>query len=232
MYRMDHTDATCSMASEKYLLHELSGAELEEFEEHLFQCHECAMDIRAGSVFLERGKVELAGSSFAVRKRVPESQDAFGWFRWWRPAFAIPAMAVLLVVIGYQNFVTYPSLKGAVAGNREPALLPVAPLVSSAARGSSSAAITVRRGEPFLLPLDIPGQNNYSSYRIELHNSTGGVEWSLPASGDAAKNTLPIVAPGTEKAGRYEVVVIGLDARGEKTAEVARYPLELQFPQQ
>jgi len=231
MYRMDHTDATRSMASEKYLLHELSGAELEEFEEHLFQCHECAMDIRAASVFLERGKVELAGSSFAVRKSVPESREAFGWFGWWRPAFVIPAMAILLVVIGYQNFVTYPSLKGAVAGNREPALLPVAPLVSSAARGSSSAAITVRRGEPFLLPLDILGQNNYSSYRIELHNSAGGVEWSLPIPSEAAKNTLPIQAPAIAKPGRYEVVVVGLNGPGDKSVEVARYPLELQFPQ-
>src|ERR1022692_1444688 len=55
---MDHSEASRLMASEKYLLDELPPSEMEAFEEHLFGCHECAMDVRAGSVFLEHRSEE------------------------------------------------------------------------------------------------------------------------------------------------------------------------------
>jgi hypothetical protein len=217
------------MASEKYLLDELPPDALEAFEEHLFGCPECALDVRAGSLFLEQTKLVIA-SPAAAEGRVPaEVREPSGWFAWWRPAFAIPAMAVLLLVVGYQNLVTYPALKGASAENRSPSILPAASLVSAVTRGSNPSSIAVHPGESFLLPLDIPPQNAFQSYVVELHNPAGGVEWSLPVAAEAIKNTLPIRAPGVDKAGRYELVVLGLTAPGEKLSEVGRYPFELQF---
>jgi hypothetical protein len=224
---MDHNDAIQLMATEKYLLDELSPNLRDEFEGHLFGCHECAMDVRAASAFLERGKVALADSAVtAVPVRI---QPRPGLFAWLRPAFAVPAMAALLLVIGYQNLVTYPALKNAVAENRAPHILPAAPLLSTARRGSDLSAITVRPGEPFLLPLDIPPQNDAASYRIDLQNPAGGVEWSLTASAEAARNSLPIQVPGVNKAGQYKVVVIALNPQGEKISEVGSYAFELQF---
>lgn len=224
---MDHSEASRLMASEKYLLNELSPTEMAEFEEHLFGCHDCAMDVRAGSVFLEQGKAELANSAADTRRIAAEVRPSRG-FPWWRAAFAIPAMAILLIVVGYQNLVTYPALKGALAQNRAPRILPAAALVGSATRGATPATIDVRPGEPFLLPLDIPSQNAYQSYVVELQNPAGVVQWSLPVSSELVKNTLTIGAPGVEKAGRYEVIVLGRNAQGE-TSEVGRYPFELQF---
>ncbi|MFZ0292486.1 MAG: zf-HC2 domain-containing protein [Candidatus Sulfotelmatobacter sp.] len=224
---MDHSEANRLMASEKYLLDELSPTEMEEFEEHLFGCHDCAMDVRAGSVFLAQGKAELA-SSPANAGRIPAEVRPSHGFSWWRAAFAIPAMAILLIVVGYQNLVTYPALKGALAENRAPRILPAAALVSSATRGAEPTVVEVRADEPFLLPLDIPPQNAYQSYVVELQNPAGVVQWSLPVSSESVKNTLTIGAPGVDKAGRYEVVVLGRSANGE-TSEVGRYPFELQF---
>jgi hypothetical protein len=225
---MDHSEASRLMASEKYLLDELPPDALEAFEEHLFGCPECALDVRAGSLFLEQGKIALA--SPAAAGRVPaEVREPSGWFAWWRPAFAIPAMAVLLLVFGYQIRVTYPALKGASAENRSPSILPAASLVSAVTRGSNPSTIAGRPGESFLLPLDIPPQKVFQSYVVELHNPAGGVDWSLPVSAEAIKNTLPIRAPGVDKAGRYELVVLGLTAPGGKLSEVGRYPFELQF---
>lgn len=224
---MDHSEANRLMASEKYLLDELSLTEMEEFEEHLFGCHDCAMDVRAGSVFLAQGKAELA-SSPANAGRIPAEVRPSHGFSWWRAAFAIPAMAILLIVVGYQNLVTYPALKGALAENRAPRILPAAALVSSATRGAEPTVVEVRADEPFLLPLDIPPQNAYQSYVVELQNPAGVVQWSLPVSSESVKNTLTIGAPGVDKAGRYEVVVLGRSANGE-TSEVGRYPFELQF---
>ena len=138
-------------------------------------------------------------------------------------------MAVLLLVIGYQNLVTYPALKGALAENRAPQILPAASLVSAGTRGSNVHALTVHPGEQFLLPLDIPPQSTASSYVVEFHNPAGGVEWSLTVSPETARNSLPIRVPGVANAGQYEVVVIGLNPKGEKISEVGRYPFELQF---
>ena len=225
---MDHSEASRLMASEKYLLDELSPNEMEAFEEHLFGCHECAVDVRAGSVFLEHGKVELATARpTAGVTGSAEARPSRG-FSWW-PAFAIPAMAILLIVIGYQNLVTYPAMKGALAENKAPRILAAASLVSSASRGAAPSAVDVRAGEPFLLPLDIPPQNAYQSYEVELQNPAGGVQWSLPVSSELIKNTLTIRAPGVDKAGRYEVIILGRNAQGE-SSEVGRYPFELQFP--
>ena len=223
---MDHSEANRLMASEKYLLDELSTAEMEAFEEHLFGCQECALDVRAGSLFLEHGKAELA-SPAATSGLVAEARPARG-FSWWRPAFGLPAMAILLLVVGYQNLVTYPALKGALAENSAPKILPAASLVSSAVRGSAPSVITIRPGEPFLLPVDVQAQNGLQSYIVQLQNSAGGVEWSLPVSAELVKNTLTIRAPGVSKAGHYEVVVVGRNAQGQDS-EVGRYPFNLQF---
>jgi hypothetical protein len=223
---MDHSEASRLMASEKYLLDELSPNEMEAFEEHLFGCHECAVDVRAGSVFLEHGKVELARPSSEPKVTPAEVRRSRG-FSWW-PAFAIPAMAALLIVIGYQNLVTYPAMKGALAENDAPKILTAASLVSSASRGAAPSVVDVRAGEPFLLPLDIPQQNAYQSYEVKLQNPAGGVQWSLPISSELIKNTLTIRAPGVDKAGHYEVIVLGRNTQGQ-SSEIGRYPFELQF---
>jgi Putative zinc-finger len=223
---MDHSEASRLMASEKYLLDELSPNEMQAFEEHLFGCHECAVDVRAGSLFLEHGKVELARPSSEAAVTSAEVRRSRG-FSWW-PAFAIPAMAALLIVIGYQNLVTYPAMKGALAENKAPKILTAASLVSSASRGAAPSVVDVRAGEPFLLPLDIPQQNAYQSYEVELQNPAGGVEWSLPISSELIKNTLTIRAPGVDKSGHYEVIVLGRNTQGQ-SSEIGRCPFELQF---
>lgn len=223
---MDHSEASRLMASEKYLLNELSPSEMEAFEEHLFTCHDCAVDVRAGSIFLAQGKLELANAALKTGRIAEQVRPSRG-FSWWRPVFAIPAMAILVIVIGYQNLVTYPAMKGALAESEAPRILPAASLVSAVSRGASPSAIDVRAGEPFLLPLDIPAQGAYQSYVVELQNPAGVVQWSLPVSAELVRNTLTIAAPGVEKPGRYEVVVLGRNTQGENS--VGRYPFELQF---
>jgi|SRR5579863_5643534 len=222
---MDHSEASHLMATEKYLLDELSPAEMEAFEEHLFGCNECALDVRAGSLLLEHGKVELAKPAPRVVPPEVRPSRKVAW-RW--PSFAVPAVAILLVVVGYQNLVTLPAMKGALAENRMPKLLPAASLVSSVARGATPSVIKAQRGKQFFLPVDIQAQSAFESYVIELQNPAGGVEWSLSVSSESAKNTLPIRAPGVNEAGHYEVIVLGRNVQGQDS-EIVRYPFELQF---
>ena len=118
---MNHEEAVRQGSTEKYLLNELDEHVRDEFEEHLFDCQDCAVDVRAAAMFIEQSKVVLA-ESCASPVRVPAAAPSkAGWFAWFRPVFALPVLALLLAVVGYQNLVTYPQLKEAV--NR-PQVLP------------------------------------------------------------------------------------------------------------
>lgn len=44
---MDHTAVVRQKMTERYLLDELDAEVRDEFEEHFFDCPECALDIRA-----------------------------------------------------------------------------------------------------------------------------------------------------------------------------------------
>jgi len=59
MNLMDHIEALRIRAAEQYLLGELPDSLREEFEEHIFECQECALDVRAGSALIEQMKKEL-----------------------------------------------------------------------------------------------------------------------------------------------------------------------------
>jgi hypothetical protein len=226
--KMDHTEAIRSMAAEKYLLSDLTPELQEAFEEHFFDCRECGEDVRTGALFLEHSK--------ALLSRVPVLQPAIArkttgpsWVSWLR-GLAVPVMAVLLAVVGYQNFATVPKLKNAVAEANAPRIFPSASLITENSRGAGRPEVRVRKGESFLLFLDVNTENNSPSYLAELYNPAGKLEWSLPIPGEAAKEMLPIRVPPSERnAGTYTLVVSSVGPGGEKSAEVGRYPFELQF---
>src|SRR5262249_11424648 len=48
---MDHETSVRMKAPERYILGELTGADRDSFEEHFFECPECAEDVRALTVF-------------------------------------------------------------------------------------------------------------------------------------------------------------------------------------
>ncbi len=60
---MDHTAVVRQKMTERYLLDELDPEVRDEFEEHYFDCPECALDIRAGAQFVAHSKTVLAESS-------------------------------------------------------------------------------------------------------------------------------------------------------------------------
>src|ERR1700722_7155381 len=107
---MDHTAVVREKVTERYLPNELASDLRDEFEEHYFDCQDCAMDVRAGSQFVEQSRIVLAEETEPVSVRatarpkpVPSPWSAGFWSAWFRPAFAVPILALLLVVIVYQN---------------------------------------------------------------------------------------------------------------------------------
>jgi Putative zinc-finger len=222
---MDHEGVVRQKLTERYLLGELDDQARQEFEEHYFDCPDCALDVRAGALFVEQSKVVLAEKPQPASAVVPATTPAKpGWFAWLRPAFAVPVMAVLLAVVGYQNLVTYPRLQQAV--NR-PRVLPFA-LVNVGTWGSAGQVIQIRPGEGFLLFVRIP-PGGYTEYVADLHNPAGKLEWSLPIPASPTQDQWPMQVPGAQReAGSYILVVRGITAAGE-SKEVGRASFELQI---
>src|ERR1700683_1797133 len=104
---MDHEMVAAQKMTERYLLDELDPAARDEFEEHYFNCTECASDVQAAAVLIERirdGAIpDPAPRPVPAPPAVPTSP---AWLAWLRPAFIVPVMAVLLAVVAYQNLVT------------------------------------------------------------------------------------------------------------------------------
>src|ERR1700749_3660750 len=95
---MDHTAVVRDKMTERYLLNELDPGIRDEFEEHYFDCPACAQDISAATLFVGPTKTVLAENSEAAPARAKSATRAAGrsWFAWFRPAFAVPVMALLL----------------------------------------------------------------------------------------------------------------------------------------
>ena len=224
---MNHDVVVRQKMTERYLLDELDPKQRDEFEEHLFDCPECAIDVRAGAAFVEQSKVILAENAPEnAPVRVPVFTPARrGWFAWLRPAFAAPALAVLLLVIGYQNLVTYPRFQHALS---QPQVLPWAS-VNIGTWGGGGPTITAARGKGFLLFLRIPPGGVYDHYTADLYNPAGKVEWSLTIPATQGQDQWPVQVPGANReAGTYTVEVRGVTTAGE-TNNLGRTSFELQI---
>ena len=218
---MDHSDAVRLKATERYLLNELDTDQLDQFEEHLFDCPECAVDVRAGAMFLEQAKNQLAPSTDTVPVKTTTRS---AWSSWLRPAFAIPALALLIVVIGYQNLVTF-------SASRQPLRPQVMPWasVNVGTWGAGGPAIKAKPGQGFLLFVRIPPDNAYLSYAADLYNPAGKLEWSLAFPANAGQDQWPLQVPGSNwQAGTYTLKVRGTTPAGD-SKDLGRTSFDLQI---
>jgi len=220
---MNHSEAVDQMAAERYLLNELAPDAREAFEEHAFDCPECALDLRAGDLFVQEARAQLpelvasAQKSNAAGTAVKKSN----WFPWFSPAFAVPAFAALLILVGYQNFVTFPALRQSAS---EPRLAPVAPL-HSATRGATRPTFTADRIHGMALPIDLvaePGMAPAASYSFELRDPQGKLAWTgtAPAAtqGTDSDQTFSLTIPGRMlQNGSYSLTVTSVTVQGGRT---------------
>ncbi|MBB6142849.1 hypothetical protein HNQ77_000787 [Silvibacterium bohemicum] len=209
---MNHDEATRLMAVEKYLLNEMPPELRDEFEEHFFDCPECSADLRATEAFLAAAKDEMKEVRVAKPSPAPSRKSPFEFL--WRPAFALPAFALLLIVIAYQNLVIYPHFANEIAQLRTPQLLPSLSLAGGNSRGGETPSITVRPSQPFALSFDIPTQGRFSSYTCLLYSPSGSIAFQIQVSAQQAKDTISISIPaGHRETGTYTLKVQG-DADG------------------
>lgn len=233
---MDHNEALQQMAAESYLLNELSHDAREAFEEHLFDCPECAFDLRAGVAFVDEAKVQLpklapnAPAPLAAQGRLAKVKREW-WLSWLQPSFGVPVFAAMLLLIGYQNLLVLPGLREAAT---QPQLLAWVPLHGSM-RGAP-LAITADRKHGVALPVELPqppSPGAYSSYSLSLMDAQGKQSWTgsaIARSDDAnEEQRLSLLIPAALlRNGRYTVTVAGVTPLGEHTM-IDQYSFDLHL---
>lgn len=222
---MDHQDAVRRGAIEKYLLDEIPQPERDEFEKHFFDCQECAEEMRTTAAFLAGAKTELRRSHIAQPGRAAAKQPWFDIFR--RPAFVVPAFALLLLIVAYQSFVILPRFAGEKEELENPEILTPLPLGGGNNRGAAPTAATPK-GQPLLLSLDIPTAQRFSSYTCVVVAPSGAVVWRVPVSAAQAKDTVAIRVPsGPLGPGNYRLLVQGHANDGSDPVALANYRFTL-----
>jgi Putative zinc-finger len=218
---MDHQQAIQLGAVEKYLLGELPGPQRAEFEEHFFDCRECASELRMTADFLDIAREELKSRNLGspAPKRLKRS-----WLELFaRPAVLAPAFGLLLAVIAYQNTVVLPRFSAQITRLRQPGIVTMVSLIGGNSRGNALPSISGSAGQPLLLSLDIPATRPFPGYACVLIDASGAVVWRLLVSPAQAQDTVSINVPaGVLRAGDYTLLVQGLETEEPGTEGKAR----------
>src|SRR5713101_1972069 len=209
MAQMDHNQALQLQAAVKYVLGELSQVQRDEYEEHYFDCAECAVDIKALATFADTTREVLRqerASQFA-KELVPARG---GWLRWLQPVVAVPAFAALLLMLGYQSFVSVPRWKNLATQSAAPQVLPMFSLIASNTRGTDSLTFHVKPGERFGLYADVHTETAYRVYILRFVDAAGHSAVLRSLSYEEAQKTQVVEVNPGERSGSYEIVVSGL----------------------
>ena len=231
---MNHREAVSSGAVERYLLGQLSAHESEEFEQHFFDCSECARDLRAGALFEDNARAvfleELSvAEPAAARGPTKAKPSVWGWL-WERPWMA-PALAsvALAGVAAYQAVVVIPGLRGQLNAALSPQ--PVASYVlPPLSRGDAYALAVPDIGHFYAIYMDPTWPATFAAYVCSVQDKSGSTRFSVRLSAPPPGKPIEILMPRSLlPSGRYTVVIRNAAETGKPEAELARYALNLKL---
>jgi hypothetical protein len=235
---MDHNEAVRLQAAEKYVLGELPQNLREDYEEHYFECAECALDLKAAATFVDTSREILR----AEREKSAEKASVAvggGWFAWLRPVVAVPVFAALLLVVVYQNAVTIPRAKqGASIGTGQVftssfSLRKADTLGGEEAKAGDEGKVQVHANEGFALRFDFTPRQRFGRYVGQIQDESGRSVLQVRIPGSSANREVQIAVPGgVVQPGNYVLVLAGdPGAKGQmsKENEVSRLSFTVEF---
>jgi hypothetical protein len=236
MKTMDHTEAVRLKAAEKYLLGEMSAELRDQYEDHYFGCLECAQDVRSGAMLIDNARDVWSAEPLVESVARPAREARRGWWAgMWQPAFAVPVLALLVLVAGYQNAVTIPHLKTELSRSEAPQTLQSFSLAAARSRGEGTATIALPAGKAFSLFVDIPPQYKFGTYACEIQTDSGAPEFSVNISAEEAKKSVQLLIPaGLLASGKHVLVIRGLGSPESTDADTigpVRLPFSLEYTQ-
>lgn len=228
---MDHSEATRLQAAEKYVLGELSPAQREDYEEHCFDCADCALDLKAMTGFADNAREVLRaeGRKSAEKDPVPAGSR---WFSWFRPIIAVPAFAALLLVVTYQNIITIPRVKEEVGHGTAQVFTSSFSLQMANTRGGEEVKVQVHPAESFALDFDFTPSRTFESYVCRLQDESGRSLLQVNVPGSSANKEAHLIVPaGLVRPGKYSLVFLGApDSQSQPPRdEVLRLSFAIEF---
>jgi anti-sigma factor RsiW len=194
---MEHQEAIDTLASERYILGEMSEAERDSFEEHFFSCAECADDVLAADKMRMGVQAGLAKPAAAVT--VKQS---------WRPAILVPwaAAAMMTIVAGYESF--HAVGRDGIGLN---APLALAPMTLRAATRGEELTVSAKPGSVVTLAIDLGSARFDGGIKYEIRNESGELSGSGDAAAPSAGAPLLLVVPASafRSPGRYALTLRG-----------------------
>lgn len=208
---MDHNQAIQLQAAVKYVLGELSQVQREEYEEHYFDCAECAIDLRALATFADTTREVLRREKASALAADPAPVGG-GWLRWLQPVTAVPAFAALalLLIVTYQNTVTIPRGREETTSGASQILFNSHPLRGVNTAGEEGRTLSIRPDEAFFLNFDFVPTRSFDNYIGQLEDAEGHVLLRSRIAGGSANQEahLPI-SSGMLHPGKYVLAFYG-----------------------
>lgn len=230
---MDHSEAVRMKAVERYVLGELSSDVREQFEEHCFECVECANDLKALTTFVTAGRMVFEEGNQVAEERAEEEQRSWGWRKWFRPALTIPALGALATIVIFQAAVTIPGLKKEAARESVAELYGSSYRVQGATRGEGNSRVAIAPNESFALDFDFTPSSSFPRYKGKLVDAFGQSVLTFGVGGEEANKELHLVVPaGVVHPGNYNVVFFGdngATSADAKVDEVQRILFAIEF---
>lgn len=204
---MTHAVAVSTHAVERYLLEEMTELERHRFEEHYFDCQDCAADLRAGTLMREGVAAGMLGAGEPARMHGAATVAEFRPRRTWSPSVVLPwaAAAVLAMAVGYQSLVTVPGLR---EGLGPQALTPIT--LRAASRGAEPQVAAPASG-PVTFAIDMSGVQAGTRLTYDLRTVGGDMAASGSAEAPSPGTPLLLLVPGSAVTapGRYVLTVRG-----------------------
>jgi hypothetical protein len=218
---VDHEKAVQSLATERYILGELSPGERDEFEEHLSDCPKCMEDVSTAEMFAANSRAVFADQAMAG---VPQKKNrGLEFMRLLPPrvlAFSAALNLVLLAIIGYGSIALLPSLKSHLKQLEAPGISETF-AVRGPSRGDSQTFTISRSTRYGVFRFDLPHAYAHYSYSIQsiqagTHSNykmrrSGTLD--IPPNGDTLSLTIPVASL---EPGAYELQVIGSGDTGPR----------------
>jgi hypothetical protein len=206
-----HQEALDTLASERYLLNEMSEKDRDAFEEHFFDCHVCADDLRVGAAMLQGARAGFAGTATPGRvfsmaaKRPGRTLMNPVWYR----SVALPwaAAATLAVVAGYQALFVVPALR------RDSSPVALAPVtLRPESRGAEPVVTKDASGSPVSLAVEIADPPQGGEITYDLSDANGRRIVSGRAAAPAPGTPLLLLLPSWTVVGPMHYILTVHDA--------------------
>lgn len=227
---VEHAEAVRTGAAERYVLGELTEQLALEYEEHFFDCRECAEEVKTAAAFADNAPHAFRAEKPAAvtRGATVERRTRLRLF-WPLPAGAAAAVLLAAGAAVYQAFVVVPSLRRQVA---QDGALQAAPWFFLSVSRAEPQVLTLPAGQRMVgLTLSRSSERSAPYYRCQVLDSAGRVVESAVVAGPGEGEELQVLLPAARlQPGSHALELAPLQSPGGAPSEqgLVRYQFEVR----